>query len=491
MTAPSLTSESAATAPDRKALLAEIDASCRTPVMLLFLGALGWLMAASVFGLIGLIKLHAPGFLASCACLTYGKVQPAALDSFLYGFASQAAFGVALWLLCRLGGTPLCCPGYVTIAALFWNVGVTVGVFGILNGDSTGYEWLEMPGYASPILFFAYVFIGLAAVFTLHQRRERGMYVSQWFLFAALLAFPWLYSAAQMLLVFEPVRGLMQTVVSGWFAHGFRELWLGGTGLAVVFYFLPKRLGRPLYSRYLAAFAFWLLVILGGWGGVATGAPVPRWISSLCVVAGGLMLVPLAAVATNVHRTIVDGGGLEKIKANATLKFIVFGTVCYLLSGLLHAVSGLPAVSAVTRFTYFDAAVTWLWLYGFFAMVIFGAIYSIVPRLMGAEFPNAGWVRVHFLASAAGGILYVMPLMIGGLVQGAGLNDPAKPFVDVVKGTLPFVGTATLGFTLLAFGNVMLLANLAKMLWRCCRECCHCAQLCSSDNEGKPAEATR
>src|SRR6185295_2270366 len=196
MTAPSLTSESVGGPPDRKALLAEIDASCRVPVLLLFLGALVWLLAASAFALIASIKLHAPGFLAGCPCLSFGRIQPAALNCFLYGFAAQAGLGVAVWLICRLGQTPLCCPGYVTVAKLFWNLGVTVGVFGILNGDSTGFEWLEMPRYASPILFLAYALIGLAAIVTLHHRRERELYVSQWFLFAALLAFPWLYSAA-------------------------------------------------------------------------------------------------------------------------------------------------------------------------------------------------------------------------------------------------------------------------------------------------------
>src|SRR5262245_60191879 len=122
MTAPSLTSESVGGAPDGKTLLAEIDASCRTPVLLVVLAALLWLLAASFFGLIASIKLHAPEFLASCACLSYGRIQPAAVNCFLYGFASQAGLGAALWLICRLGQTPLCCLGLVTVAKIFWNL---------------------------------------------------------------------------------------------------------------------------------------------------------------------------------------------------------------------------------------------------------------------------------------------------------------------------------------------------------------------------------
>src|SRR5271165_6759981 len=85
----------------------EIDASCRVPVLLLFACAVLWLLAGSAFGLLATLKFHAPGFLADCAWLTYGRVHPAHLNAFLYGFAAQAGLGVLLWLLCHLGRTRL------------------------------------------------------------------------------------------------------------------------------------------------------------------------------------------------------------------------------------------------------------------------------------------------------------------------------------------------------------------------------------------------
>ena len=169
----------------------------------------------------------------------------------------------------------------------------------------------------------------------------------------------------------------------------------------------------------------------------------------------------------------------------------MFGTFCYLLAGVLRALNGLPSGAAVTQFTHFNTALAWLNLYGFFAMVMFGAIYFIVPRLMQMEFPVAAWVRMHFLASAVGGVLYVMPLFIGGLMQGAALNDKTKPFVEVVKSTLPFVGLSTLGLLLVAVGNAALFANLVKMLVQCCRECCRPAALFSNESKAETAEAIR
>src|SRR5216110_329549 len=82
---------------------AEIDASCRWPILTVFVGALIWLVLNSVLGLITSIKLHAPGFLANCSWLSYGRVSPAQTNALMFGFALQAAVAVAVWLLCRLG----------------------------------------------------------------------------------------------------------------------------------------------------------------------------------------------------------------------------------------------------------------------------------------------------------------------------------------------------------------------------------------------------
>ena len=124
---------------------AEIDASCRWPVLLLFLSATGWLLLGTLLSLISSIKLHGPGFLTDGAWLTLGRVRPAGVNALLYGCASQAGLAVLLWLLCRLGRVRLYFQVPVMVAWFFWNVGVTVGVLGILAGDSTGFVTKAVP----------------------------------------------------------------------------------------------------------------------------------------------------------------------------------------------------------------------------------------------------------------------------------------------------------------------------------------------------------
>ncbi len=449
---------------------AEIDASCRMPVLFLLGKAAGWLALSSVFSLIASLKFHKPDLLADCAWLTYGRVQAAQVNMLIYGFAMQAGIGVALWLICRLGRAPLLQPGFITVSALVWHLGVAIGVFGILAGGSTGFEWLEMPRYASPILFLAYVLIGIWALLTFQQRREQRLYVSQWFLLAALFWFAWIYSTANLLLVFAPLRGTLQASLDWWYANNLNSVWFGFIGLATIFYFIPKILNRPLHSYHQALFACWLLALFGGWGGVPAGAPLPAWMPSLSTVMGAMTLVPVIAVALNCHRTL--SGSYSALKTSLSLRFILFGLAAFILTNLLNVISSLYPVSEITRFTWFTAAQKQLGLYGFFAMTMFGAIYYIVPRLMQSEWPSARLANLHFWCTALGVAFYVLPLAAGGVVEGLAMNDANVPFMDVLKKTLMFIRVSTLGDLLMLIGNCCLMWNLCVLFYRCCRAYC-------------------
>jgi cytochrome c oxidase cbb3-type subunit 1 len=432
--------------------------------VVLFLSAAVWLVIGSAFALIASIKFHAPGFLADSAWLTYGRVRPVGFNCMLYGFCMPAGLGVALWLLARLGRTRLALPGLVTVGALCWNLGVAVGVGGILAGGSTGFENLEMPSYAARLAFLGYLMIVVWGALTFHQRRERQLYVSQWFLFAALFWFPWVYSTADLLLLTFRVRGMAQAVIAWWYSENLLVVWLGLVGLAAVFYFLPKLTGRDLHSRYLALLTFWMLILFGSWGGIPGSAPLPAWMPVLSAVATGLGVIGTVAVALNVHGTL--GGQCSKLMAHPSLRFIGFGLVAFVVGGLVSATSTLPEVSHVTQFTWFTVAKGLLNYYGFFAMVMFGAVYYIVPQLLGLEFPSAKLVRAHFWTAAAGILLVVVPLAAGGIVQGLKLQHPDVAFTDIAQGTLPFLRASTMGDLLIALGHLMFLGNLAGLVIR-------------------------
>jgi cytochrome c oxidase cbb3-type subunit I len=455
--------ETAASSPADRIPSADVDASLRWPVLALLAGSVMWLIFGTVLALLAAIKLHKGDFLADCSWLTVGRIRPASANAILYGFASQAGLAVLFWLLCRLGNMRFVYQVAVLIAGKLWNIGVLVGVVAILAGASNGFEWLEMPRYAAAILFASYVVLGLCAVGTFQMRRVRELYPTQWFLFAALFWFPWLYTAAHYLLVIEPVRGVFQSVVAAWFAGGFLRLWLGLIALGAIYYFLPKMTGKPLYSGPLAAFAFWAILFFGSWAGVAMlqGAPVPRWVASVGVASLLCLLAPLVSNALNWYLTACY---LDLFKKNPTARFIVFGAGCYVMVGLAELALATPAVDRLTGLTLAGMGVKGLAIHGFIGSVLIGAVYYILPRVLQGQWASEKLIRIHFGLHAAGVLLIFVGLMVGGLLQGMKLANPSTAFITIAKGTAPFVGLSTLGILLLLAGQVLLAINLFKLV---------------------------
>ncbi len=445
----------------------EISISCRVPLLVLFISAAAWLVAGSAFALIASIKFHAPGFLADCPWLTYGRVHPAWLDSVLYGFCVQAGLGVTLWLFARLGRARLVQSWLVVLGAVAWNMGVTLGIGGILIGDSTGFATLEMPAYAALLAFVGYLLVGVSATLTLRQRQQSSLYVSQWFLLAALFWFPWIYSTAELLLVKFPVRGVAQPVIAWWYANNFLAVWLALAGLATVFYFVPKLMKRELHSYYLALFTFWTLILFTSWAGIPQTAPVPAWMPAISTIASVLTILPILSVALNVHHTLE--GNYSGLASNPTLLFVGFGACAFVGAGLMRIFAVFVNFQQQLSFTWFEPARNLLGFYGFFAMAMFGAIYYILPQLVGTDFPLPKLVRVHFWLAGLGVLLLALPLAISGILQAAQLQNPDVPFIDIVKSSLAFLRVSTLGDLLLLAGHLMLLANavgLAVRLYR-------------------------
>jgi cytochrome c oxidase cbb3-type subunit 1 len=398
----------------------------------------------------------------------------------LYGFGVQAALGVGLWLLCRLGRTALAGPFVVFLGALLWNTAVTVGVLAILCGDNTGYAAFEMPAICAPMLFTAYALIGICGMLTFHSRQEGPLYPSQWFVVGSLFWFPWIFSTAALLLLYMPVNGVLQASIAWWYAHNLTVVFLGFAGLASSFYFIPKLLGRPLHSRQLAALAFWTLAIFGSWGGIPDGAPLPSWISSLGVAGTVLTAVPMIAIAANFLQTARQN--LNTLDANPTLRFTYVGLLFLLIAAAQQIVGALPQVSAITSLTWFGVAQQELFHLGFFAMTMFGAVYYIVPRLLGID--ATAWCpkleKAHFYLTFIGVLISYLSLLVAGILQGVLLSDPGHSFDQAMQGTLMPLRLSTLGDLMLLAGTLVFLANFARVVGTWCRQCC-----CTTRKEAK------
>jgi cytochrome c oxidase cbb3-type subunit 1 len=321
-----------------------------------------------------------------------------------------------------------------------------------------------MPTYATGILGLAYGFIAIWAVIMFRHRKPGHVYVSQWYLIGAFFWFPWLYITAQILLLVHPVQGVVQSAVNWWYGHNALGLWFTPMGLAAAYYMIPKVIGRPVHSYYLSIVGFWTLAFFYSWNGMhhLIGGPLPAWLVSASVVASIMMVIPVTTTAINHHMTMK--GHFESLKYSPTLRFVVFGAICYTFTSLQGSSMALRSWNELTHFTHYTVGHAHAGLYGFFSMIMFGSMYYIVPRLTNWEWPSASLIRIHFWACSVGITLMLLSLSIGGILQGYAVNNPKIDFVASTDLTIPFLVVRSFSGTLMTIGHVAFATSFILML---------------------------
>jgi cytochrome c oxidase cbb3-type subunit I len=448
----------------------DVDASVRLPVMIFFGCAASWLALGTFLGALAAIKLVWPGFLDGFGFLTYGRIAPAAVNALVYGWASSAGLGIALWLLARLGRTPLRYAVLPVAAAICWNFGVFLGVCAILAGYSRGIFLLEFPGFISAILFGSYLFVAVWGIVLFRNRSPGPVFASSWYLLAALLWFPWMYFSANALLIWYPVSGSAQAPIAAWFAGGMMALWLTPIALASALYLIPQILGRRLVSYNLSVLGFWSFAIFAGWSGTALliGGPVPAWMASAGIVASIFLCVPVLVTSINLLGTM--SGSFGALQWSPSLRFTVTGAFAFLIAYVGGALLALPSASANFFFSDVFIGQGLLLLIGFVSMCFFGAIYYIVPRLLGRPWCCDGLIALHFWLFLIGGSLAWLCLIFGGLLQGYALNDPGVRFSSSVGYVAPFRLVTALSLIVLFVGSKCFSALLFLSIFRALEE---------------------
>ncbi len=425
--------------------------------------AVVWLIVASLAGLTSSIKLHEPDWLTGQAWLTFGRLRTIHLNAVAYGWAPMAALGVAIWMLPRLLKTELMGSRFALLGAMVWNAGLIAGLGCIAVGLNDGMEWLEIPWQVDILLVIGGLLVALPLVFTLQNRRVEHLYVSIWYMGAALFWFPVLFFIGN---VPNLHIGVEQATMNWWFGHNVLGLFYTPMALASVYYFLPKIIGRPVQSYNLSLLGFWTLAFFYGQvgGHHLIGGPVPGWLVTLSIVQSVMMVVPVIAFSVNQHLTL--RGHFKTLIYSPTLRFIVLGGMMYTLSSIQGSLEALRSVNTVTHFTHFTVAHAHLGLYGFFTMVMFGAIYFIMPRVMSWEWPYPKLIAVHFWLVVAGFSIYFIGLSIGGWLQGMAMLDASRPFMESVNVTIPYLKSRSFGGAIMTLGHVVFAGHFVAMALR-------------------------
>ncbi len=436
------------------------DASTAPVVFFFFCCAIAWLLVASAAGLTASIKLHEPDWLVQQAWLTFGRIRTIHLNAVAYGWAPMAGLGIALFIIPRLLKTPLMGARFAFAGAVLWNAALIAGLGSIAAGISDGLEWLEIPWQIGILFALGGGLIGLPLLFTLVNRRVSHLYVSVWYMACALFWLPVLFVVAKMPGLHH---GVQQAAVNWWFGHNVLGLFYTPLALASVYYFLPKVIGRPIQSYNLSLLGFWGLAFFYGQvgGHHLIGGPVPEWMVTLSIVQSMMMIIPVAAFTVNQYQTLQ--GRLSALRWSPTLRFIGVGGLMYTASSIQGSFEALRSMNVITHFTHYTVAHAHLGLYGFVSFVFFGAMYFVMPRITTREWPWPRMITAHFWLVSIGFAIYFVGLTIGGWLQGVTMLDAAKPFMDSVAVTLPYLRARSVGGTLMLLGHLVFAAHFLAL----------------------------
>lgn len=434
-----------------------------TKLILWYLGcATFWLLFGTTVGEYLGIKFVAPDVDHS-SWLSFGRLRPVHTNAVFWGWASLAMLGLAYYVVPRVSNVPIANikTGYRSLILI--NASVILGSIFLMAGiNNGGGEYRE---YIWPVmaLFGIAVFISLQNFFrTIAKRTTKEIYVSNWYIISAMM----------FLLVIAVVAywpswqtGLGETIVQGYYMHQGVGMWFMLFSLGLMYYFLPQQLNKPIYSYSLGILAFWAQILFYTLIGTHhfIFSAIPWWLQTVAIVGSAGMVIPVVAGTTNFLMTFK--GSWHKLSGSYTLPFYLIGIIFYFTGSLQGTAEAFRFTNLVWHFTDFTVAHSHLTMYGIICFMLWGFIYTIVPRLTGKEPPQIT-VGAHFWLALIGLLFYTFPLMYGSTLRGLMWMEGTKSFMESVELMAPYWLWRAIGGSLMWLSHILFAYNFYVMVKR-------------------------
>gem|GEM_PF-66459 len=445
---------------------AAIDATTKAPVLALMVSALVWLVVGLSLTLIASIKTHSPDFLDGIGFLTYGRVHAAGWQALAYGWVGLSGLGLAVWATPRMARRPDRLAVLPKLATLLWNAAVAIGVVGILAGYGTGVPFLEFPRVPSMMLAAAMGIMASWTLATLFTSDRANLYLSQWLIAIALVVFPTVFVAARALLFDLTITGLSAVAIHQWYLSAGFGLWIAPLSLASLFFVFPKAINRPVSAYSFAFLGMWTFVLsynLMGPLNLAITA-LPTGLVALSTVARTMAGFGVALLTLSLLITLAGSGTAFRISPVA--RFCTFAAIAFPITTVLLGLQTTRSVSAVVQFSLYPEGQAWLAMLGLYTWAMAGAIYWIVPRLTGWEWPSVAPIKLHLTTALGGVTLIWLALTLRGIAQGVAINTPSISFAQIQSESLVFFWGVSLGLGALLLGALTFLATTTSCVLR-------------------------
>ena len=395
------------------------------PALAFLVAGATWFVIGTLYGLVSAIDLVAPDLLANIAPFVFGRDRPTHINTVLYGFVTEVLIGCGLYYVPALLRTKLWSPPLAWLSWLLWNVTVLSGPIGFAGGHTQGREYTEYIWAFDVCLTVSVVLLAVNIVMTIATRQENTLYVSVWYFTGMLLWTAGSYPIGNVM--WHPstgaVPGILDTVLLWFYGHNLPGLVLTPLAVGAAYYVMPRIAKAPLWSHTLSLVGFWTLVALYthiGGHHVPQG-PIPNWLKAMSTIDSMAMVIPVFVALSNLWLSIRGRGGA--LLHDPAGRFVLAGTVWYLITCIQGPVQSLPALQRVTHFNNWTVGHAHIAILGFAGFIALGAMWHILPLVCRRELYSQRLVNLQFGLVTIGLTGFFCVLTTAGLIQGHAWNN--------------------------------------------------------------------
>jgi cytochrome c oxidase cbb3-type subunit 1 len=403
--------------------------------------------------------------------LSYGRLRPLHTNAVIFAFGGCALMATSFHVVQRTCQVPLFLPWLAKFVFVGWQVVIVLAAITLPLGITRGKEYAELEWPIS--LLIAVVWIAYAVVFfgTLIKRKVAHIYVANWFFGAYIIAVTLLHVVngavmpASLTKSYSAYSGVQDAMIQWWYGHNAVGFILTAGYLGMVYYFIPKQAGRPVFSYRLSIVHFWALIFTYMWAGPhhLHYTALPDWTQSLGMVFSLILLAPSWGGMINGMMTL--SGAWHKLRSDPILKFLIVSLSFYGMSTFEGPMMSIKTVNSLSHYTDWGIAHVHSGALGWVGFITMGSIYYLVPRLSGKkEMWSTSLIETHFWVATVGIVFYIAAMWIAGVMQGLmwrAVNSDGTltyTFVESVKATYPYY---VVRFT----GGLLYLSGMLMMAW--------------------------
>src|SRR6516164_9585291 len=437
--------------------------------------AVFWGIAGFLVGLWAALELAWPALNFDLAWLNFGRIRPLHTSAVIFAFGGNVLIGTSFYVVqktCRTRIAGELAPWFVVLG---YNFFILVAGTGYLLGVTQSKEYAEPEWYADLWLTIVWVTYLLVFLMTIIKRKEPHIFVANWFYLAFIITIAVLHLGNNPALPVSVVGsksyiawgGVQDAMFQWWYGHNAVGFFLTAGFLAIMYYFIPKRAERPIYSYRLSIIHFWSLIFLYIWAGSHHPhyTALPDWAQTLGMTFSVMLWMPSWGGMINGIMTL--SGAWDKLRTDPVLRMMVVSVAFYGMSTFEGPMMSVKIVNSLSHYTDWTIGHVHSGALGWVGYVSFGALYCLVPWLWNRPgLYGLKLVSWHFWISTIGIVLYVSAMWVSGIMQGlmwrayTSLGFLEYSFIETVEAMHPFYVIRALGGALFLLGAVIMAYNL-------------------------------